>query len=372
MAQLAVFIPNFEGGGAERMTLNLIAGFVQRGITVDVVVVRATGRLMDQLPPGVRRHALNTPRTLQSAPALARWLREHRPETLMAVMDAASLAAVWARTLARIPLRLVTVLHNATWMQASVAIPFGQRWLPVCTRGMLWPADAILTVSQGVTDEVRRLFPWLKDRVSTAYNPVVSPDVLTQGALAPEHPWLLQRDVPVIVGVGRLHPAKDFATLIRAFALVRAKRAARLIIYGEGDLRASLQAEIDQLGLQNDAQLPGWTDNPWAAVRAASVFVLSSEYEALPSVLIEALALGTPVAATDCRFGPREVLLGGQLGPLVPVHTPEALAQGIETALDHPTDREARLARAQDFSETACVDRYVQALFPQGTQSRQR
>lgn len=361
-----MFIPNLQGGGAERVTVNLIAGLVRRGVAVEVVLVRAQGPLLAQLPAEVRVTALGSPRTLQSLRPLAAWLRRARPDALLAVMDSAATVAVAARRLARVPTRVVAVLHSATLMHATAKIPFGERWLPLALRGWLGGADAIVAVSGGAAAELGRLFPWLRPKIHTIYNPVVTEALLAKAQEPPPHPWLAQGAPPVVVAVGRLCAAKDFATLLRAFALLSAQRPARLLIFGDGDLRPALQAQVAQLGLGDRVQLPGWTDNPWAALRCAALFALSSEYEALPTVLIEALACGTPAVATDCRFGPREVLQDGAFGALTPVGDAAALAAAMAATLDRPLPAQTLQARAQAFSEQSSVDQYLRLLLPHG------
>jgi glycosyltransferase involved in cell wall biosynthesis len=369
--RVAVFIPNLEGGGAERVTANLIGGLVRSGISVDLLVIRAQGPNLARIPPQVRVTELGAPRTLQAVRPLAAWLKRERPDALLAVMDSAAAAAMAARRLARVATRLVAVLHSATWMQATATIPFGERWLPVALRGLLVDTEAIVCVSHGAAGELVRLFPWLRAKVHTIYNPVVTSELLARAQEPPQHPWLIQTEVPVVVAVGRLCAAKDFATLIQAFSLLRARRQVRLIVFGDGELRADLQAQVARLNLGNSVQLPGWTDNPWSALSHAALFALSSEYEALPTVLIEALACGTPVVATDCRFGPREVLQDGLLGRLVPVRDAAALAGAMSETLDQPLAAATLQARAQVFSETLCTDQYLQLLLPGWTRQGQ-
>jgi glycosyltransferase involved in cell wall biosynthesis len=173
-----------------------------------------------------------------------------------------------------------------------------------------------------------------RHRIQVIYNPVVSPE-LQQKLQAPlEHPWFQPNQPPVLLAAGRLAAEKDFSTLIHAFAQVRQRRPARLVILGEGEDRAVLEALIRQLGLEKDVSLPGFVDNPYAYMIRASLFVLSSKAEALPTVLIEALYCGLPLVATDCPGGTREILANGRYGQLVPVGDLTALTQAMLTALD--------------------------------------
>jgi glycosyltransferase involved in cell wall biosynthesis len=179
------------------------------------------------------------------------------------------------------------------------------------------------------------------------------------------HPWFEQNRLPVILAVGRLTKAKDYPTLFRAFSLVRQVRPAKLLILGEGEERSNLERLAIELGIQNDVSMPGFVDNPFAFMAKASVFVLSSAWEGFGNVLVEALACGCPVVATDCRSGPREILDNGRYGRLVPVGDHEALAKAILETLDNPdfpADRQTRLQRAMEFSIDAAVDKYLKVL----------
>jgi glycosyltransferase involved in cell wall biosynthesis len=204
-----------------------------------------------------------------------------------------------------------------------------------------------------------------RERISTIYNPVVPPELLTRAKAPLEHPWFEPDSPPVLLGVGRLSAQKDFPTLLRAFARVRRLRPARLIILGEGKrpgYRPELLALARELGVGEDVQLPGFAENPYAYMARASVFVMSSAWEGLPSVLVEALACGCPVVSTDCPSGPREILQGGRYGRLVPVGDAEALAKAILATLDAPPDGEMLRTRGAEFSVGASTQRYLDVL----------
>jgi glycosyltransferase involved in cell wall biosynthesis len=155
---------------------------------------------------------------------------------------------------------------------------------------------------------------------------------------------------------------KDFPTLLKAFARVRAVRPARLLILGEGKERTELEVLARELGVASDVALPGFVPNPFPHMMRASVFVLSSAWEGLPGVLIEAMACGCPVVSTDCPSGPAEILDGGVYGPLVPVGDDAALAKAILSVLETPPDPERLRARAALFSTDHAADQYLELL----------
>jgi len=191
-----------------------------------------------------------------------------------------------------------------------------------------------------VRGDLAQLMNVSRERITVIYNPsVVQAEVQAKAQAPLDHPWFKPDQPPVILAVGRLQVQKDYPTLIRAFALVRQTRPVRLLILGEGKERPLLEALVKELGLEQDVSLPGFVLNPYAYMARAALFVLSSRWEGLPTVLIEALCCGAPVVSTDCPSGPREILRDGQYGPLVPVGGVNALARAIETTLAAKTPK---------------------------------
>jgi glycosyltransferase involved in cell wall biosynthesis len=213
-----------------------------------------------------------------------------------------------------------------------------------------------------VADDLAAVTGVQRDSVTTIYNPVVD-DKLYEQANAPlEHPWFAPGSVPVILGVGRLTDQKDFPTLLRAFARVRARRKVRLVILGEGKLRSALEDMIAELGLQADVQLPGFVQNPFNFMAKAAVLGLSSLYEGLPGVLIQALACGCPVVSTNCPGGSAEILDDGKIGPLVTPGDDAAFAEALECVLDDPPDKSGLRERAELFSTDRASEQYLGLL----------
>lgn len=200
--------------------------------------------------------------------------------------------------------------------------------------GRFYPwADRIVSVARGTADDLARTTGLSRERIEVVHNPIVTPELKELAKTPLDHPWFREGEPPVVLSVGRFSKQKDFGTLLRAFARVREDRPARLVILGDGPERSMLESLISELGLDEVAALPGWVANPYPWMAHAGVYVLSSRWEGLPSVLIEALYCAVPIVATDCLSGPREILEGGEHGLLVSVGDVEALARGIESAL---------------------------------------
>lgn len=360
--RLAVLISFSGEGGVERMVLNLVEGFAARGLLVDLLAIRADSAHLGALPAGVRLLDLGVRHSGLAILPLARYLRQHQPAALLVAKDRAIRAAVVARGLAgsrvRIVGRLGTNLSAALEGRAGLA-----RWARTAPMRLFYPrVEHVVCVSQGVLEDTRALTGLPAERLSVIRNPVVTPRLEALAAEAVDHPWAADAAVPLILGAGRLTEQKDFPTLVRAFARLRAERPARLVILGEGRQRGALEALAGELGVAADLVLPGFAPNPYAWMSRARLFVLSSAWEGSPNVLTEALALGVPSVATDCPSGPREILAGGRWGPLVAVGDDVALARAMAATLDAPQPPEALRAAVAEYTRDAAVAAYLRVL----------
>ena len=339
------------------MIVNLVQGIVQRGEPVDLALAVAEGVFLDQLPHQARVVDLRAGRLIGSLIPLTRYLRRERPRVLISSMSHANLVALWAAKLAGRATPVMVTVHNTMSESAGSNGGLEQRLLRAFYPWATW----IVAVSRGAADDLARTTGVPRSRVEVVYNPVITPAILALARRPPDHPWYAPGGPPVILGVGRLTRQKDFFTLVRAFAELRRRRCARLIILGEGEDRPALEALVAELGLHDDVSLPGFRDNAPAYMARSALFVLSSAWEGLPTVLIEALAVGTPVVSTDCPSGPREILQEGRLGALVPIGDAPALASALERALDHtdpPLPPEALTA----FTLDAAADHYFRLI----------
>lgn len=361
--RIALFLPNLAGGGAERVTLTLAEGLVQRGYPVDLVAAEARGALANEVPAAVRLIDLGASKVVVSFPALVAYLRCHRPQVMLSALSHANCLAIWARGLARVKTRLIVAEHAALSQVTAHGTSVRSRILPVLMRWSYRHADGIVAVSTGVADDLARELRIARERIRVIHNPILTPVLLRKAAEPFYHPWYEVGQPQVILGVGRLAPEKDFLTLIRAFARVRRSRAARLMILGEGEERASLESLVRELKLEHDVALPGFTDNPYPYMKRSAAFVLSSRWEGLPTALVEAMACGTPVVATDCPYGPAEILENGRWGRLVPIGEPVALAESILQTLNNPVLEVA--TRAACFSMNDACERYLDELMLQ-------
>lgn len=359
--RLAIFISALRLGGAQRSMLKLAQGLVERGYAVDLVLARSEGPFLAEVPASVRVVDLRATRVLTSLVGLVRYLRQERPDVMLSALNYVNIVALWAKRLARVSTRVVVSERNTLSQGSQHASSRRYKLMPWLVKRFYPWADGIVAVSKGVADDLVQLTDIPRDRIHVIYNPIVTPQLWEQAQVAIEHPWFGPDQPAVILAVGRLKPQKDFPTLIRAFARVRQTHPARLLILGEGVERPSLEALVRQLGLEQNVSLPGFVPNPYPYMVRASLFVLSSAYEGLPGVLIEALACGVPLIATDCPSGPREILANGKYGQLVPVGDEVTLAHTIELVLAGKITRPPQESW-RPFELQTVTNQYIQVL----------
>ena len=356
--RLAFFLPDLIGGGAQRVTVNLIQGIAARGYSVDLVLAQAKGPYLAKVPASVRLINLKASRSLFSLPGLIGYLRRVQPVALLSAIQHVNIIAIWADYLSRTSTRVVVSEHSVVSDLARIALTRRGRLMPQLGHFYRW-ADGIVAVSHGVGDDLAQMTNIPRERIRVIYNPVVTPELRRMAQVHLDHAWFGPNQPPVLLAAGRLSASKDFPTLLRAFAQVRSVRPVRLMILGEGEERPALEQLVSQLGLEQEVSLPGFVDNPYAYMRQAALFVLSSTSEALPTVLIEALYCGLPVVSTCCPGGAREILADGRYGQFVPVGDAAALARGIHLALDGKSPSPQGW---QPFEMDVAVDQYLNML----------
>jgi glycosyltransferase involved in cell wall biosynthesis len=359
-ATVAMFLPSLVGGGAERVMVHVAGGLAQH-FHVDLVLARKEGPLLAEVPGGVRLVALGASRTATAVVPLARYLRRQRPEAMMSALTHANLVALFAVRLARATMPLVVTEHSHPSENIAHATRRRDRLTPALMRRLYPWATAVTGVSNGVAENLVQRIGVPGDLVTVVRNPVVADDLMRRARQPLDHSWFAAGQPPVLLAVGRLTAPKDLPCLLQALALVRREREVRAVILGEGEDRPTLERMVRELSLEGAVQLPGFVDNPYPFFRQAALFVLSSRWEGLPTVLLEALALGLPIVSTDCPSGPREILENGRLGILVPVGEAEALAAAILAAL-HQQRRPYDPRVLRPYELTAVVSEYARLL----------
>lgn len=337
--------------------LRLAEDLDREGYDVRIAVLWKTGRLVEALPENVQVDEVGGGR-LSCIPRLARYLARHRSDAVIGFMTYANVVTILAQMLSPSLKKVVVTEHNT--YSRSIRIRGGipklfYRAVPVAYR---WAA-AVVCVSHGVEDDLAKATRLPRRLLTTIYNPVITDDLIARSEeVEPDHPWFTEKTCPVVLAVGRLEKQKNYPLLLEAFAQLRERMECRLVVLGEGVLRDELDAEVERRGLSHCVDFAGFHPSPMSFMRRADLFVLSSDFEGLSNVLIEAMAVGCPVVSTDAPHGPREVLQDGRLGRLVPVGDVEGLASAMEDTLRAPGDADARRNWAMAFSVRASADQY--------------
>ena len=359
--KIALFVGSLEGGGAERAMLDIARGLAQRGFVVDLVLMRPTGPYLESVPDCVRVVALNTKGLLATLPVLMNYLIRRQPRLLLSTLTTCNVAALLARV--RLGQCLGVIVRQASHFSMAYSTLRLRGRIVMAVERSLWRfADAVVTNSSAVANDLMHIAPRISPRVRVIRNPVVWPDLPARAAECVDHPWMRDDDVPVVLAAGGLRPVKDHATLLRAFALVAGERTARLVIIGEGVERDRLLALTRELGISDKVDLPGFQRNPFAWMARARVFAMSSLLEGAPNVVVQAMACGTTVVSTDCPGGIREMLGDGRWGTLTPVGDHAALAAAISEAMDNPKAPDDLKSRASDFSAESSISGYESVI----------
>ena len=364
--KICFVLPSLNGGGAERAAVNILNALDPAAWDRSMYLFRREGPYLDALEPSIRLISGAVDSRSGRWLALRRFLRATRPNLVVSflsyftVLTAARAAGIGARVVFNQQTPMSAFLDDADypWRQ-----PWHRHAFELATRIGYRQADAIVTTSAGVADDLVARFGVAGDRISVLHNPVDLASIAAASAepLDRAHDWLWTH--PAIVAAGRLADAKNYPLLFDAFALVRKRLAAKLFVLGEGEREAALREHVDRLGLGGSVVFCGFQRNPWRYIARADVFALSSRYEGFGNVLIEAMACGVPVVATSSP-GTREIVRSGVDGLLVDVHEPAALAGALERllrdeALRRRMSEEAR-RRAVAFAVPAIAAAYGQ------------
>jgi len=397
--RIAFLLDNLSGGGAEKVVLNLAAGFARLGHRVDLLVCKAEGVLRNYIPAGVNliplrpvnsvrgtlaalladpagyREILGViinrrklPKAFRYIPAISRHLAQNDTSLLVSALPKSNINAVLARRMSGTDTRVVVGAHIHLSAQDSEGASRGKariRALRPMMQRYYHQANAVVAVSRGVERDTRAYLSLPQGMVKTIYNPVAAREIKGLSEEVPEHDWFTGSDVPVVLGIGRFVQQKNFPLLVRAFAELRKKRPVRLVLLGGDESsaeqalhKAELEELANELGIAEDLDMPGYKENPYPYFRRSAVFALSSRFEGFGNVLVEALFCGCPVVSTDCPSGPAEILSDGEFGRLVPVGDTQGMTDALDAVLDEQIDGRALRARGEEFSVDRAVENY--------------
>ncbi len=361
LQHISILLPHLAGGGAERVSIDLAREFSKQGHVVEFVLMSATGEFLQEVIREFSVVNLNTPKSRSVPLALSHYLRQKQPKALIVNMWPLTTMAVVAHLLSGSRSRLLLVEHCALSQQYAT---WGWVHNQVMRLSMMVShrlARHVAAVSAGSAEDIAALAALPKQRVRVLHNPIPQrPAPLAAEIASVEEIWACEKGQRFLT-VGTLKTQKNHGLLLRAFAELD-QSSARLMLLGKGPGEQMLRDLSASLGIQDRVIFAGFHADPSPFYATADLFVLSSDYEGLPTVIIEALSFGVPVLSTDCPAGPAEILENGRWGRLVPVGDCAALAQAMAQALSDPVDREALKRRANEFAPEIAAKKYLQLL----------
>jgi glycosyltransferase involved in cell wall biosynthesis len=356
-----IYLNDLSGGGAERQCLTLARELMAQGVGVELILHRLRGELTDQVPAGMRVINMDRRRTRHDVRPLAQYVRQSRPDILLANVDHMNIVATLAGMLSFAPTKVVITQHNALAGKAATD-GWHYHFVAPIYRALSPFISAAVAVSDGIARELVSTCGVPARKVVRIYNAVIDPEFSARADQPVMHPWFCDGRGPVFITAARLTPQKDQSTLLQAMALhVRNGGRGRLLILGTGPSRGSLEALVHDLQIADAVDFVGFQSNPLPWFRHADLFVLTSRAEGFGIALAEAMGCGTPAVSTDSHHGPAEILGQGRYGVLIPPQNPPALAAVLDDAAAirrrYPPDM--LKARAADFSNAACTNGYL-------------
>lgn len=359
--KVGLFFGSFAGGGAERMMVNLGKGLSNKGIDVTIYVINKTGPYLKEVPDNISIKSYDAKHGVKSiVHKIRRTLKYDGLDafisTQMHINSAVGLASIGLKN------RPKLIFREANTPSQIINSPIEGQVYKWCYSF----ADHYVAVSKGVKKDMIDYFSLEETKVSVIYNPVIDDTIYEKMNEEVDHPWFNDPEIPVIVGMGRFAPQKAFEDLIDAFTLVRKKRKARLVIFGKKDEGSDyfqmIREKITNSGFSEDILLPGFVDNPFKYLKNADVFVLSSKFEGLPGVLIQAMACGCPVISTDCPSGPREILEDGKYGELVDVGSVLSLCHSMLKQLNKREASEELKEAVKLYTDHRSIENYLTTI----------
>ena len=359
-----LFILNdLTGGGAERVFVNIANNFTEQGIGTEILLGRQEGVYLDILDPAIAIYELRASNFYQYFRKLRRFLRDNNYTHIFTASNYISAATILAKKKLKFPAKIIATLHYDLPYQLSI-LPLPQRILvKYLNKEFISKADKIVAVSKGVAEGFIKIIG-VDERsdVKVIFNPVFDDSIYQKGREKIAE-GIFDKGKITLINAGRLEEQKNHRLLIRAFQLLLANREnMQLLIIGQGSLDQELKNLVNELGLERNVHLIGFKQNPYAYMAQSDLFVLSSSFEGLPTVLIEAMALGVNVVSTDCPSGPAEILEQGKYGWLAKNNDAVSLATAIEQGLMNRKDASFLQERAKLFHKKNIIPQYVDLL----------
>lgn len=364
--KIIFFHPYFGDGGVERTNIRLSRYFLRQGYLVEFMSLFFQGEIVQEAKEsGIKLFELKKKRTIQAVFAIRNYITAQKKEYQIFIISCQNYANIicWFSLIGkRKGIKLIFTERNNPTSLKEYSISGKDKFTIWLMKLIYRYADEVTAISQELAEDLSAL---VNTKVTCVYNPTFSEDFEEKAREAISEQWFLEK-IPIILSAGRLERQKDFPTLIRAFEKIRKKKLCRLVLIGDGSKRNELEKLVHELKLEEEVKFLGFDSNPYKYMARADVFVVSSIYEGLCNTVIEATALRVPCVVTDCKSGPKEILLYGKGGKIVQTGNVEQLAEAILWVLENKKEAEALMEYAYKhlyrFTPEAAGKKYLDIL----------
>ncbi|OGZ66108.1 MAG: hypothetical protein A3D34_02965 [Candidatus Staskawiczbacteria bacterium RIFCSPHIGHO2_02_FULL_33_16] len=338
---ITFFLPSLECGGTERNTVNLLKNLNKENYALSLLLAEKKGDFIKDVPKEIPIVSFNAHSLFKIFLHLIAYFKEEKADIFVSAFPRFNAIVLLAKKFSGTKTKIIITEHLSFSLLSKTAKTVSHRFIarflfPSFIKLFYPNADAIICVSKGIAQEISSMAGHL-EKIKVIYNPVADHTILEKAKAEVSHTWFHSTEIPVILMVGRLSKTKDQPTLFRALSIILKKQPAHLVIVGDGTEKLKLINLATQLNLTENIAFLGFQDNPYKYMKRASVFVLSSLQEGFGNVIVEAMACGTPVVATNCASGPSEIIQDRINGLLVAPQNEEALASLIIKVLNNPS-----------------------------------
>ena len=359
--KICVFMHRFDDGGAEKTTICLLNELAERGHEITLAIRYNYGPLKKLLSEDIKiidmklQENGKLKKNILNVKFLMKLIKSGEFDILVPILSDMSQVTSLAKRLSNSKIPVVSVVHTTISIE-KISFPKIRKLLG---RFFDKKYNKVVTVSESVRQDYISYSSPDEDKVVTVYNPIVNDKMIELSKERPDHPWLAEnRDFVTLLLVGRLNHAKNHPLMFETLKLLRENGDFRLILLGEGEEKEKLQQLVSKMGLSEFVDFHGYVKNPYGYMGFCDCVMLSSHYEGLPTVLVEALVAGARIVSVNCKAGPDEILVGGKYGILTEPGDSKGLADGVIEAMKQNQDREFLLSRAMDFTVEQAVDTY--------------
>jgi len=362
--KIYIFVYSMAGGGAEKVALLLGNKFLQKGNDVSIVLIRKEGVFLEQIDKKIKIYDLNNIISkiggiFGKILIFSIFLIKHKPDIVLSIGE-------WPNTIAPMSVKFIPHKPKVVLVEQSTKSFLNSeeynvsRLVRFIAKKSYFYAENIVCVSKAVEEKLSKE-NFNSKKLIVIFNPVNMDEINKKTVEEVKHQWFKKRNIPVIIAVGRLHPQKNYPTMLKAIQLVLKVKKVHLVVLGDGSLREELISLCIRLGIKDFVDFIGFQKNPYKYIKKADLFLHSACYEGFANVFTEALACGQKIVTTDCD-SPREILEESKYGKIVPAGDCKSLADAILLSLLEKYSPDILKQKAEEFSIEKISNKYLELL----------